>query len=82
MTIKPSDESLKQGRNRSWEAVLNHIHPLHNLEVLYYHSNRNLTKSICVNIYKNENEVIVISIILMEIYKHLSIYTLEMLIIC
>jgi len=22
MTIKPSDESLKQGRNRSWQAVL------------------------------------------------------------
>jgi len=21
MTIKPSDESLKQGRNRSWQAV-------------------------------------------------------------
>jgi len=25
MTIKPSDESLKQGRNRSWQAV----HPQH-----------------------------------------------------
>ena len=26
MTIKPSDKSLKQGRNRSWQAVP-HPHP-------------------------------------------------------
>ena len=28
MTIKPSDESLKQGRNRSWQAVPHPQHPL------------------------------------------------------
>jgi len=39
MTIKPSDESLKQGRNRSWQAVLT----LNTLAYsLYYDSSKRL----------------------------------------